>query len=203
MERTNPARRNNQEQTRKLIRKHISLSAGGPLSINNKSVKRTLPCDTTPHIRPPPFLHATTLSLPLHSPLSKHSPRRQVVAQQTTIAARAVLASQAMPPGSSKGVSPASAKRGRQPSRASQPRQPTANGAAACAQTDVCKSSCANRTSCGVVRGGLETRCEWVFRWSAVGQSMLVTGGMVWGEVQVPCPGGLGEGWRWAFVTDC
>ena len=126
-------------------------------------MKGTLPCNTTPHIRPPPFLHATTLSLPLHSPLSKHSPRRQVVAQQTTIAARAALASQAMPPGGSKGVSPASAKRGRQPSRASQPRQPTANGAAVCAQTDVCKSSCANRTSCGVVRGGLETRCGWVF----------------------------------------
>lgn len=27
-----------------------------------------------------------------------------------------------------------------------------------------------------------------------MGQSMLVTGAMVWGEVQVPCPGGLEEG---------
>ena len=27
-----------------------------------------------------------------------------------------------------------------------------------------------------------------------MGQSMLVTGAMVWGEVQVPCPGGSEEG---------
>ena len=35
---------------------------------------------------------------------------------------------------------------------------------------------------------GLKRAVVGCLRRSAVGQSMLVTGGMVWGEVQVPCP---------------
>lgn len=73
------------------------------------------------------------------------------------------------PPGSSKGVSPDDAKRGRLPTSLFLPRTPMANREWKYAQTDVCKSSCANETSAVwevVWRRCLKRGCEWAALWA-------------------------------------
>src|SRR5206468_885017 len=71
-------------------------------------------------IRPPPHLHASTLSLPIHTLVSKHSPRSKCSTAATTMQGSLAFAARQL-----KGacVSPDNAKRGLLPKPLSPPRR--------------------------------------------------------------------------------
>ena len=133
----------------------------------------------------------STLSLPLHKTFSKHSPRPQ----------RSTADNNSCKPARRKGRRSPAAQRGCHPmlrNTATRRVLLAPNGQWRSAQRSngrlqALQVIMREREECGVsstfvrnFRGGLETRCEWALGQSAVGQSMLVTGVLSGGEVQVP-----------------